>query len=140
MKYRYFPSNRLAYSCLFVCLFFFIPFYISDKFYIQYIKNASQDLEDLRNNIIHSIQVHSLSTALGGRGSCYSRFSRDVTAAMLVYGTIAEKVEKFDSIIMQNLGDILPLFCTPTWPCHHVSKNQEFPFDSHNFFLGKNKG
>ncbi|XP_015753369.1 PREDICTED: uncharacterized protein LOC107333123 [Acropora digitifera] len=27
-----------------------------DKFYIQYIKNASQDLEDLRNNIIHSIQ------------------------------------------------------------------------------------
>ena len=65
MKYRYFPSYRLAYSCLFVC-FFFIPFYISDKFYIQYIKNASQDLEDLRNNIIHSIQVHSLSTALGG--------------------------------------------------------------------------
>ena len=89
-----------------VCLFVFSSslFYISDKFYIQYIKNASQDLEDLRNNIIHSIQVHSLSTALGGRGSCYSRFSRDVTAAILVYGTI---VENFDSIIMQNLGDIL---------------------------------
>ena len=57
-----------------------------------------------------------------------------------MYRTIAKKVKNFDSIIMQNLGDILPLLCTPTWPSHHVSKNQEFPFDSHNFFLGKNKG
>ena len=57
----------------------------------------------------------------------YSRFSRDVTAAMLVYRTIAKKVFwDFDSIIMQNLSDILPLFCTPTWPSHHVSENQEF--------------
>ena len=31
-----------------------------------------------------------------------------------------------DSIIMQNLSDILPLFCTPTWPSHHVSENQEY--------------
>ena len=54
------------------------------------------------------------------------RFSRDVTAAMLVYRTIAKNVFwEFDSIIMQNLSDILPLFCTPTWPSHHVSENQE---------------
>ena len=45
---------------------------------------------------------------------------------MLVYRTIAKKVFwEFDSIIMQNLSDILPLFCTPTWPSHHVSENQE---------------
>ena len=46
---------------------------------------------------------------------------------MLVYGTITKKFFwEFDSIIMQNLGDILPLFCTPTWPSHHVSENQEY--------------
>ena len=57
----------------------------------------------------------------------YSRFSRDVTAAMLVYRTITKKVFwEFDSIIMQNLGDILSLFCTPTCPPHRVSKNHEF--------------
>ena len=45
---------------------------------------------------------------------------------MLVYGTIAKKVFwEFDSIIMQNVSDILPLFCTPTWPSHHVSENHE---------------
>ena len=55
-----------------------------------------------------------------------SRFSRDVTAAILVYGTIAKKVFwEFDSIIMQNLSDILPLFCISTWPSHHVGENQE---------------
>ena len=33
---------------------------------------------------------------------------------MLVYRTIAEKVFwDFDSIIVQKLRDILPLFCTP---------------------------
>ena len=58
--------------------------------------------------------------------SDYSRFSRDVTVAMLVYKTIAKKVFwEFDSIILQNLSDILPLFCTPTWPSQHVSENQE---------------
>ena len=56
----------------------------------------------------------------------YSWFSRDVTAAMLVYRTIAQKLFwEFDYIIMQNLSDILPLFCTPTWPSYHVSENQE---------------
>ena len=41
--------------------------------------------------------------------------------------TIAEKVFwEFDSIIMQNLSDILPIFCAPTWPSHHVSENQNF--------------
>ena len=55
-----------------------------------------------------------------------SQFSRDIMVAMLVYRTIAKKVFwEFDSIIMQNLNDILPLFCTPTWPLHHVSENQE---------------
>ena len=39
----------------------------------------------------------------------YSRFSRDVTAAMLVYRTIAKKVFwEFDSITMQYFSDILP--------------------------------
>ena len=39
---------------------------------------------------------------------------------------IAKKVFwEFDSVIKQNLSDILPLFCTPTWPSHHVIENQE---------------
>ena len=55
----------------------------------------------------------------------YSRFSHDVTAAMLVYSTITKKVFwEFDSIIMQNLSDILPLFCPPTWT-YHVSEKQQ---------------
>ena len=59
--------------------------------------------------------------------SSNSWFSRDVTAAMLVYRTIAKKVFwEFDSIIMQNLNDILPLSCTPIWPSHHVRENQEY--------------
>ena len=49
------------------------------------------------------------------------RFSRDVTAAMLVYRTIAQKAFwELDSIIMQNLSDILPMFCTPTRPSRQV--------------------
>ena len=41
----------------------------------------------------------------------HSRLSRDVTVAMLVYRTMAHKVfREFDSIIMQNLSNILPLF------------------------------
>ena len=55
-----------------------------------------------------------------------SWFSCDVTAAILVYRTTAKKVVwEFDSIIMQSLSDILPLFCTPTWQTHHVSEIQE---------------
>ena len=54
-------------------------------------------------------------------------FAPDVTAAMLVYRTIAKKVFwEFDSIIMQNLSEILLLFCTPTCQPHHVSATQEF--------------
>ena len=42
-----------------------------------------------------------------------SRFSHDVTAAMLAYRTVAKKVNwEFDFIIIQNVSDILPLFCT----------------------------
>ena len=60
-----------------------------------------------------------------GNMELYSRFSRDVMAAMLVYRTIAKKVFRdFDSIIMQNLRDISPLFYRPTWPSHHVSKTK----------------
>ena len=69
---------------------------------------------------------------------CYSRFqrtvekpifgSRIVTAAMLVWRTVAIKVfREFDYIIMQNLSDILLLFCTPTWPSHHECENPEYP-------------
>ena len=54
----------------------------------------------------------------------YRWFSPDVTAAMLVYRTIEEKVFwEFDSIIMQNMCHNLLLFCTQTWPSHHVIEN-----------------
>ena len=36
-----------------------------------------------------------------------------------------EKSLGTDSIIMQNLSDVLPLFCTLTWPSHHVNQNHE---------------
>ena len=56
----------------------------------------------------------------------YPWLAPDVTAAVLVYRTIAKKVFwEFDSIIMQNLSDILLLFCAPICPPHHVSANQE---------------
>ena len=46
---------------------------------------------------------------------------------MLVYRTMAKKVFwEFDSIIMPNFSDILPLFCTPIWPSHQVSENQGY--------------
>ena len=35
---------------------------------------------------------------------------------------------------MQNLSDILPLFCTPTWLSYHVSENQGY---FHRFFEKK---
>ena len=58
-----------------------------------------------------------------------SGFPRDVTAAMLMYRTMAKQVFwEFDSIIMQNLSNILPFFCTPTWLSHHISANQECIF------------
>ena len=79
-------------------------------------KDSTLIMQLLRDNLTVSGDLHLK----------YSRFSRDVTAAMLVYRTIAKKgFWEFDSIIMQNLSDILPLFCTPTWPSHHVSENQE---------------
>ena len=54
--------------------------------------------------------------------------SRNVTAAMLVQRTIAKKVlRELDYIIMQNLSDILPLFCTPMWPSHYVCDDPEYP-------------
>ena len=54
----------------------------------------------------------------------YSRFSRDVTAAMFVYRTVVKKVIwEFDPFIIQNLNYILLLFCSPTWPSHHVREN-----------------
>ena len=54
------------------------------------------------------------------------RFSCDVTAAILVYSTIGQKVFcEFDSIVMKNLSDILLLYCAPTWWSPHVNENQE---------------
>ena len=41
-----------------------------------------------------------------------------------------KKSWNFDFIIMQNVSDILPLFCTPTWPSHHVSENQQWRHNS----------
>ena len=75
-----------------------------------------------------AVAAHVVLNGLGKKQwslTSNSRFSRDVTAAMLVYRTIANEVFwESDFIIMQNLSDILPLFCTPTWPSHHVSENQ----------------
>ena len=61
-----------------------------------------------------------------GRGivEVNTRFSRDVTAAMLVYRTKAKK-KVSGNLILLLCKDILSLFCTPTWPSHHVSVNQE---------------
>ena len=53
-----------------------------------------------------------------------------------MYRTIAKKVFwEFDSIIKQNLSDILPLFCTPKWPSHHVSGNQEYSLASSTWYF-----
>ena len=44
---------------------------------------------------------------------------------MLVYRTMRYNAFwEFDSIIMQNLRGHFLLFCTPTWPYHHVDENQ----------------
>ena len=54
---------------------------------------------------IRPLDLGSASTTIN------SRFSRDVTAAMLVYRTIAKKVFwEFDSIIMQNLATFYHCF------------------------------
>ena len=42
---------------------------------------------------------------------------------------------EFDSIIMQNLSDILPLFCTQTWSSHHISENQEYHFRLKHLYI-----
>ena len=48
-----------------------------------------------------------------------SWFSCDAMAAMLEYRTVVKKVFcDFDSIMMQIMSNILPLFCTPKWPSH----------------------
>ena len=81
---------------------------------------------------------NELKVILQCRSKCFchkkvadSWFAPDVTAAMLVYRTIAKKVFwEFDSIIMQNKSNILLLFCTSTCPPHHVSATQEFPAKS----------
>ena len=39
---------------------------------------------------------------------------------------------------MQNLSDILPLFCAPTWPSNHVSENQEYVWADLFIHLKKN--
>jgi len=68
--------------------------------------NACGDLKLTQIVIIPSVPYNM--------SKCYSRFSRNVTAAMLVYITIANKFFwEFDSIIMQTLSEILPLFYTP---------------------------
>ena len=83
--------------------------------------NSITDLKPRRRQ--RQLQRHSTNQLIN------SRFSRDVTATMLVYRTMAIKVFwEFHSIIMQNLSDILPVFCTPKWPSHHVSENQEYHF------------
>ena len=65
-----------------------------------------------------------------------TRFLRDFTAAMLVYRTMRKNsFWKFDSIIMQNLSDILPLFCTSTWSSHHVSEKQEYHFRRKHLYM-----
>lgn len=61
---------------------------------------------------------------------------------MLNYRTIAQKVLwEFDYIIIQNLSDILSLFCTTTWPSHRRVQEVTSWFhtrDRHPYFF-KNK-
>ena len=74
-------------------------------------------------SIAHSASPHGILTR-----SLFEhyQFSCDVTAAMMMYRTVAKKVFwEFDSVIMQNLSDILPMFSTPTWPSYHETEKQE---------------
>ena len=83
-----------------------------------------------RRNLKETIPSSSVTGSEMGKQNIqakevYCRFSRDVTATMLVYITIAKKfLWEFNSIIMQNLGDILPLVCTPTGQSRHVSEQR----------------
>ena len=76
----------------------------------------------------------SRGTTVSGRIN--SRFVRDVTAAILLYRTIAKKAfADCNSIIMQYLSDILPFFCTQTRPSHYLSEKQEFNFENYSVCL-----
>ena len=53
-----------------------------------------------------------------------------------MYGTMAkDSFWAFDSMIMQNLTEILPLFCTATWPLNHVSENQGYHFRRKQLYI-----
>lgn len=59
-------------------------------------------------------------------------------ATMLMYRTIAKKVfGEFDSKIMENLSNVLPL--SPTWLSHHTSERlgllfkEDYPLDKSPF-------
>ena len=131
-----FPSCCSSYHGLFIC---YLPSAGADeKEHATTLKSwhgVSIDRFIFRTNFLGMSECHDRSqktnlTSLDRNSISFtknSRFSCDVTAVMLVYRTIAKKVFwEFDAIIMQNLSDILPLFCTwPTWPSHHVSENQE---------------
>jgi len=55
-----------------------------------------------------------------------SQVSHAIAATTLVYRTKVKKVIcAFDAIFVQNLSDILPLFCTPIWLSHRGNGNQE---------------
>jgi len=113
------------------CIFFmycWLPLWRKNSLYFKFNLNFLVHKGYLKNDNVGSFALfHKEFRFVKETRQIYSRFSRDVTAAMLVYRTIAKKVFwEFDSIIMQNLSDILPLFCTPTWPSHHVSENQEY--------------
>ena len=93
-------------------------------YFLQY---CLQRAENCTMQIAQLNQLFQLLHLAHIYGHCFhSWFASDVTAAMLVYRTMVKEVFwEFGSIIMQNLSDILPLFCTPTCPPHHVSATQE---------------
>ena len=63
----------------------------------------------------------------------YRWFSPDITAAMLVHKTIEKRVFwELDFIIMQNMSHKFVLFCTPTWPSHHVIENHLYKYLYYN--------
>ena len=74
------------------------------------------------HNMLNATSCCSISYNLNKQNQ-----SREFTAAMLVYTTIARKIFKESYyIIMQNLSDILPLFCTPAQSSYYVSSTYSF--------------
>ena len=77
--------------------------------YLQYIVSSFKQLYAHKNFVTWKFSVFTY---------CHS-------GHVGVQNNSEESLLEFDSIIVQNVNDILSLFCTPIWPPHHVRENQE---------------